>query len=186
MSFYQERFGNMIGINKKKARFTEIYSDYYSIIFGAIYSKIGKVDIANDLAQDVFIRFYEGVDDIDEIKNVRSWLFGIMKNVLREHYRKKEKRKESEIPDDNNDIAMSYVNAFRDTRYIIEQAISDIEESTDRKIFDLVAVQNYTYEETGELLGFSKRQVKYKYSLIVKYILGYLREKGINNLEDLL
>lgn len=110
-----------------------------------------------------------------------------MKNVLYEHYRKvKNMPDELAEAEAMSDVSLTFVNGFRDTRIIIDHAVAAITDTTDRSIFDLVAVQNYTYEETGELLGVSRRQVKYRYGLIVRQVLEYLHQKGIRNIEDLL
>ena len=119
--------------------------------------------------------------------NQRGWLLVAVKNVLYEHY-----RKVKNMPDDIaeaeafNDVSLTFVNGFRDTRLIIDEAMKSIEDKTDMLIFDLVAVQNYTYEETGDELGLSKRQVKYRYGLIVRSIIEFLNGKGIHKIEDLL
>ena len=85
-----------------------------------------------------------------------------------------------------NDVTLTFVNGFRDTRLIIDEAIKALVDKTDRVLFDLVAVQNYTYEEAGSELGLSRRQVKYRYGLIVRSIVEYLNGKVIHKIEDLL
>ncbi len=54
------------------------------------------------------------------------------------------------------------------------------------QIFDYIAIQNFTYEQTAKQLGFTKRQIKYKYGLIVRQILDFLNKRGVKDLEDLL
>ncbi|MCP4132315.1 MAG: RNA polymerase sigma factor [bacterium] len=171
-------------LEKKDTEFTEAYSLYYSVVFGSIYTKIGKTDIADDLSQEVFIRFYS---NMEKVYNIRPWLLSTVKNVLFEFY-----RKEQNMPDEladaevNNDIALTFVNGFRDTRIIIDDAIENIEDPVHQSIFDLVAVQNYSYERAGKQLGLNKRQIKYRYGLIVKSVLDFLKKSGIESIEDLL
>ena len=72
---------------------------------------------------------------------------------------------------------------------IINDTIEDINNyhgENEMAMFDLIAIRNFTYEEAGAQLGLSKRQVRYKYYKIVKRLLGELKKKGINSLEDLL
>ena len=49
---------------------------------------------AEDLCQEVFLRCYLGRGRFDSSIQVRPWLIGIARNVLREHVRKMKRRKE--------------------------------------------------------------------------------------------
>ena len=170
--------------DQKDAVFTDAYGRYYAVVFGSLYSRTGDFHSAEDLTQEVFIRFYSKMEDVI---NHRAWLLVTVKNVLFEHY-----RKVKNMPDDIaeaeafNDVSLTFVNGFRDTRIIIDRAMESIEDVIDRSLLDLVSVQNYTYEETATELGLTKRQVKYRYGLIVRSILEFLNRQGIHKIEDLL
>ena len=167
----------------KKVEFTEFYADYFQIVYGTIYSKISNVDDVDDLVQEVFMHFYARMD---EIENRRSWLFGALNNVLSNYFRKKKKfSSEEDISNYLSDVSLTFVNGFRDTRIIIDDAVRLLPEP-DRIIFDLIAVQNLTYDMAARHLGLTRRQVEYRYSLIVKDIRNFLNAKGINTIEDLL
>jgi len=168
----------------KKSKFTEVYTTYYSVVFGSIYTRLGNTTVAEDLTQEVFMRY---LNDMDKVRNVRPWLITVLKRVLYEHYRQKKKLSEEQaISEAYDDVALTFVNGFRDTRIIITEAIESIQEETDQIIFDLIAVQNFSYEQVGDQLGFSKRKVRYRYNLIVKQITDFLQKKGVKNIEDLL
>jgi len=170
-------------IEKQKLKFTEAYADYYQVVYGTIYSKISNPDDTDDLTQEVFMHFYSRMG---EVENTRAWLFGTINNVLMNYYRRKKKfSTDEDIENYLGDVSLTFVNGFRDTRIIIDEAVGRLAEP-DRILFDLVAVQNLTYELAGQHLGFSKRQAEYRYSLIVKNIRGFLNERGITNIEELL
>ncbi len=172
-------------ISERTKKFTEIYSDFYSVVYYGIYAKIRNEDIAGDLAQEVFTRFYE---KIDEVESPRNWLLGTLRFVLFEHYRKNsvEKVDIDEIFYDEN---LQYVNGFRDTRIVLQEALNapeNYKDEKDRIIYELIAVKNYTHEEVSREMGLTKRQVSYRYRLVVDRIVDYLRKKGVHNLEELL
>ncbi len=170
-------------LDVKKAEFIEWYSEYYQIVYGAIYSKVSDKHDVDDLIQEVFLIFYE---KIDGIVNKRSWLFGTVQNVLMNYYRKKRKfSSDDDIADYLNDDSLATLNGLRDTRMLLEEAIASLTEK-DRILFDLVAVQQLTYHVAARHLGLTRRQVAYRYSLIIGTIKGYLNEKGIRGLGDLL
>lgn len=171
-------------MSAKKDRFTENHKKYYPLVFSAVYTKVENIDDAKDICQEVFIRLYENYENVID---VRKWLYGTLRNVVLEFFRKNNKN--TDIDEVFKDISLTFVNGFRDTRIIISEAMEDMEHfnGEDEKIlFDLVAVYNYSYTEAGRQLGFTKRQVEYKYRRIVDNILDKLTKKGIRNLEDLL
>jgi RNA polymerase sigma factor (sigma-70 family) len=170
-------------LKKRRLEFTETYADYYQVVYGTIYSKISNADDTDDLTQEVFMHYYSKMYEID---NKRAWLFGTINNVLMNYYRRKKKfSSDEDIENYLSDVSMTFVNGFRDTRIIIDEAVNSLS-GPDRILFDLVAVQNLTYDMAASHLGFTKRQAEYRYSLIVKSIRVFLNEKGIANLEDLL
>ncbi|HNX25289.1 MAG TPA: sigma-70 family RNA polymerase sigma factor [Spirochaetota bacterium] len=172
-------------ITGKVKKFTDIYSDFYSVVYNGIYAKIRNADISGDLAQEVFTRFYE---KMDEVENPRKWLLGALRYVLLEHY-KKNSVGTLDIDEIFFDTNIQYVNGFRDTRIILQEAFDTSEnykDERDRIIYELIAIKNYSYEEVARLMGLTKRQVNYKYKSVVDRIVDYLKKRGINNLEELL
>ncbi|MCP4134700.1 MAG: sigma-70 family RNA polymerase sigma factor [bacterium] len=172
-------------VSTGKNLFKEIYRDYYSIINGSIYTKVSDQETADDLTQDVFTELFIHLDDIEHL---RAWLFSAVRNKLVSYYRKKKN-----MPDDiallhaSGDIALTFINGFKDARIILKEAIDGIDDEMDRLIFDYIAVQYYSYEDAAKNLGLNKGQVRYRYSRVLKTILDFLkRERGVESMEDLL
>lgn len=88
-----------------------------------------------------------------------------------------------------NNPELQFENGARDIRIIINEAIendANYKDEKQRLIFDMVALNGFTYENTAKQLGLSKRQVEYGYNQAVQSIISYLKGKGISNIEDLL
>ncbi|MDY6968108.1 MAG: sigma-70 family RNA polymerase sigma factor [Spirochaetota bacterium] len=171
-------------MTKKKDLFTEMHSKYYPLIFSAVYTKVDNVDDAKDICQEVFIKFFE---KFGEIENYRKWLYGALRLAVFDFYRKS--RPNINIDEVFDDISLTFVNGFRESRIIINEAIENMDNfdnETDKIMFDLIAINNFTYAQTAKQLGLTRRQVEYKYKKITDRIIDYLRKKGIDNLEDLL
>lgn len=171
-------------IAAKKNDFTDVYSTYYPVVYSAVFTKVGNEDDTNDICQEVFLRLFRKLEEVD---NVRKWLFIALRYVVIEYYRKK--RPEANVEDLFNDVALTFVNGFRDARIIIAEAIEDMNNFQDvreKALFDLIAVHNFTYEEAGRQLGMTKRQVDYRYNQITARILESLRRRGVKHIEDLL
>ena len=171
-------------MNKQERKFAEIYNDLYPLVFTTLYSKTGNRDDAIDITQEIFMSCYK---HLDTIENHRKWLNGAIRYNLSDYYKKK--KENVDIDDILHDASITFVNGFRDTRIIMQEAFDadeNFETETDRILFDLIAIKRFTYEEAGEQLGMTKRQVRYYYGKIVDRMLDYLAKKGIKNVEELL
>ncbi len=167
-----------------KNKFIDAYSANYPIVYSAVYTKIGNADDTEDLCQDIFLTLFR---KFDEVKNIRKWLFITLRYYVMNHIRKM--KPEANVDDVFADVGLTFVNGFRDSRIIIADAFENTEsykDETDRQVFDLVAFYNFSYSEAGKELGLSKRQIEYRYTQIVQRIIDDLKNKGINNIEDLL
>jgi RNA polymerase sigma factor (sigma-70 family) len=168
---------------KKRDRYSELFAAYYQMVFNAVFPKVSSVEDTEDICQDVFIALY---NNLEEIENVRAWLYGTLKNMVLKYYRSKHPAHD-DIDTIMNDVSLSFVNGFRDARIIISEVIEDMTPNEEeRQIIELVAFHNYSYSETGNLLGLTKRKVDYKYNKIASTIISKLRERGVAHIEDLL
>jgi RNA polymerase sigma factor (sigma-70 family) len=170
--------------DKKTLLFTKSYNEYYNIVFSTAYYRLGDVDAARDVCQEVFTRF---LAKMDEAENCRRWLLSALKFVILEYLRKNSMIT-VDISEINDDINLSFVNGFDDSRIVIEETLNNMEIFGDEKtktMFDLIAIYHYTYKETGAELGMSERQIKYKYRKTIDKIVDHLKSKGIRSLEDL-
>lgn len=81
---------------EKRFWFEKVYAENHGMIFGFLRARVLDYADADDLAQEVFLRFYAGLERYDPARNpnAKPWLRGISRNVLREHIRKKTRRKE--------------------------------------------------------------------------------------------
>ncbi len=157
----------------------------YPLVYNSVYTRINNVDDVQDICQEVFIRLY---DKYEEVDNPRKWLLGTMRYVVLEFYRRKG-NKDITINEVFNDMSMTFVNGFRDSRLIIEEAMENMEIFEDEKgrtLFYLIAINNHSYRETGKLLGLPVHKVRYRYEQIVNRIIDHLKKKGIKSLDDLL
>ncbi len=169
---------------KKKDRFSELHSKYYPLISSVVYSKTGNVDDTQDICQEIFLKL---INKLDEIQDPRKWLYGTLRYTVYDYY--KDKNGDHIDIDNLDDVSLTFVNGFRDTRIVISEALENIENFSsekDRILFDLVALHNFSYSETAKELGLTKRQVEYRYRQIAGQIIEYLNRKGIKDIEELL
>lgn len=168
--------------SRLKGKFIDLYLDYYPMVYSMAYSGTGDMDIAEDLCQEVFIIFYE---KFDSVSSTGSWLKGTTRNVLMNYYRKKSTGEDNF--DDPDKAGHTFTNGYRDTRMLIKEAITSLDcDENEKMLINLIGVHNFSYTSAAELLGLTRRQAQYKYNVVAKKLISYLKSKGIKEMEDLL
>ena len=172
---------------KKLKQFKTAYCTFYPLVFSILYSRVRNSSDAEDICQEVFIRFF---NNFEEIEFKKPWLLKSIRFEISNYYRKKSNvtNDESDIDEFNNDTRLAFVNGEREARIILGKAMENKENfrSEDEMVlFDLVAIHNFSYNKAGAFLGLSKSQAEYKYNQIEKRMLEYLKKMGINGIGDI-
>ena len=81
-------------VQNDRAAFETIVQRYQRGVFAYLRSRILSTTDAEDLTQEVFLRFYQARARFDTSSLIRPWLLGIARNLLKEHLRKLKRRKE--------------------------------------------------------------------------------------------
>src|SRR5918912_3659886 len=67
--------------------FRLIFDRYSRPVLSFIFDMVGDRSLAEDLAQETFVRAYRGLSGLREETKLSTWLFAIAKNCAREHLR---------------------------------------------------------------------------------------------------
>lgn len=74
--------------------FSAIIERHQRVIFGYLRARLSQNSDAEDMTQEVFLRFHLAQARFDSGSMIRPWLLGIARNLLREHVRSVRRRKE--------------------------------------------------------------------------------------------
>jgi RNA polymerase sigma-70 factor (ECF subfamily) len=82
--------------------FQELYENYFSRIYGYVASRINNQQDAEDVVSEVFLRVIRNLAALrnQHPTSFAAWLFAVARNVITDHYRRKE-HTESVIPFDS-------------------------------------------------------------------------------------
>ncbi|MBS0210878.1 MAG: RNA polymerase sigma factor [Planctomycetes bacterium] len=78
-----------------RAAFAQIVERYQMLVFGYLRARLLQSNDAEDLTQEVFLRCFMARERFSVSHDIRPWLIGIARNLLREHVRRVRQRKES-------------------------------------------------------------------------------------------
>jgi RNA polymerase sigma-70 factor (ECF subfamily) len=84
-------FGSLLAKAKagEQAAFGEIYNLYFKKIYQFIYYRVGHKEIAEDLAEDVFLKAFTKISSVSENAAFLGWLYQIARNQVIDYYREK-------------------------------------------------------------------------------------------------
>lgn len=146
-------------MNKKFEEYFDLYND---VIYRLCLFKTSSEDVARDLTQDVFTKFFVYINQKPEPKNVKSFLYQMARNRIIDHYRKHKS--------DSLDVLEESGPGFAEESYGHEQTLNQAEyqiaieaiKKLDEKYRDVLfmsLVEDYSIEEISENLNISKSNV---------------------------
>src|SRR5438132_872739 len=127
---------------------------YWRKVFNIAYKFDGKLDEAEDLAQDVFLKIFMSLDTFDRRANFQTWLISVSRNLCIDHYRSVRKERET-INRDVDASTLSPVSRDRSAYAQLElrdrvqllRAALDTLPPTLRTAVMLRDIQELTYQE---------------------------------------
>ncbi|MDR8392907.1 RNA polymerase sigma factor SigZ [Aliifodinibius sp. S!AR15-10] len=69
-----------------------IWRKFSDHIRSFIRSKVSSESEVEDVLQDIFMRIHQGLDQLNDENKVQSWIFGIARRALADHYRNQSTR----------------------------------------------------------------------------------------------
>lgn len=146
--------------------FRLIFERYTRPVISFIFYMVNQRELAEELAQETFLRAYRGIASLRDEGNLSTWLFGIAKNVARESLRARSREPRSVEIDDPSVAGLCDGGASPAGRLLIKElgaAVRDALAGLDddrRLVFALKVYQHRSYEEICEITGFSLPKVR--------------------------
>ena len=141
---------------------------HYSSIYQYCFLHIHDRDLAEDMTQETFTRFFESLQTYTDYGKVRNYLYRISGNIIKNYYKKKKEIPMEEMPEiSGNDMGDA------DVRMDIEQAVDRLPDEL-REITILFFFQELKQKDIAELLNINLSLVKYRISRAKKLLSEYL------------
>ena len=142
--------------------FATLVTRYQGPIFNAAYRVLGNRDDAADVAQAVFLRVAERVDDFDPRFRFFSWIYRIAVNEslnqLRRNGRDDPLDEENDIPGPDNEGPEHKASEAELSRHV--HSVLQGMRADDRVMIMLRHFSSCSYGEIGEILGIGEATVK--------------------------
>jgi RNA polymerase sigma-70 factor (ECF subfamily) len=133
--------------------FVESFSLYGDAIFRFCMVKVSNVELAEDMTQEVFTRYWQYLRDGKEMTHTRSFLYTIANNMAKDWYKKKkadsldQKMESGNIPTDTAS-SPEVIARYQEVLYTIEDL-----EHKDKEVLLLTYVEGLPPKDIAEVLG---------------------------------
>jgi RNA polymerase sigma-70 factor (ECF subfamily) len=158
--------------NGQTEAFEVLVDRYKDTVYGMIMRMTGDPQVAEDLAQDTFIRAYRGLSTFRSESRFSTWLVQIAVNLVRDHIRRRRRNRETSLDamlERDEDAAIFIDKASwrdpleeiseRDLMKRFESALKGIPPNY-REVFVLHHIQNMSYEDIAAFTGDSVGSLK--------------------------
>ena len=154
-----------------QAAWDEIVRRHWRLVFNVAYTFVGTHELAEDLAQDVFVKLFKSLGTFDRRANFQTWLVSVSRNLCIDHYRSVRKEREAMARDvDPADLAAAAPDRSayaeleqRDRLQLLRTAFGRLAPSL-RTAVMLRDVQELTYQEIADRLELPEGTVKSRIS----------------------
>ena len=141
----------------------EVHSEYRKFLLEFFIKQVKIPSLAEDLAHDVFVKFWKKRNQIQSVEDLDAWLFTIARNHLRDHYRR--------LATEKNYQAMVWQDIELQSNSVIKEIYKmELEEEIralvaslpprQKQVYELSRSSGMTLQEIAEKLEISPNTVK--------------------------
>ena len=172
-------------INKDKRAFELVFNQYYNIMVLYASRFMDTREEAEEIAQDVFVKFWEKCDSLSEDSSIKSYLYRSIHNSCLNTI-KHEKVKDGYRQHVIHVMESSYQNEFNedDSEAIRKKIHSEIDKLPPRccEIFKLSRFEGLKYQEIADHLSISVKTVEVQMGKALKVLRDSLQD--LKNVKD--
>lgn len=141
----------------KENEFQTNYEKYYPVVYKQLYYLLGSNELAEDITQEVFIKYYNTKEDIEF---VGAWLSKVATNLALNHIRGEKRRlkREENMLQDINNIFTIEDQIFRNEQIeSVRNILSNL--SNEQSTCLVLKFSGYSYEEIHNATDIPKNNI---------------------------
>lgn len=176
----------------REEAFGELVKKYRIKVFNLAFSLTRDRDVADDLAQEAFIKAYYALPRFQSRSGFGTWLYRIAINHVRDYLRKKSRMiqisidniKESSILQEDKTMKEEKESTEEQRKQLVHQSIRSLPEKH-QVILSLRDIQGFSYEEISKILkitpGTVDSRIHRARKMLRKKLAPFLSRKGGNH-----
>lgn len=135
--------------------FEQLYNLYKNKVYGLAFSLTRDHQTAEDLTQDIFMKVFSSIRDINQPELFPAWVYRVALNTCYSYLRREkvyDDKLETMVPDDEGRTDETFDSTRDDLARVVKEAVAKLPEKL-QTVFLLHEVEGLTHEEIAETLG---------------------------------
>ncbi len=162
-------------------RLQRIFSRHQDELLGTLYYLVGNIEDARDALQETFVKCWRRLDGIDQIENLRAWVFRIAVNAGRDVRSTAWRRRRRSLDNEGATVVASdkgpEVDAVRSEELdLIRRAIRQLRPE-EQEVFLLRQNGSLTYDQIAQSIDIPVGTVKTRMRLALSKLRASLAER---------
>lgn len=169
LAFFENKLENSDNSNKNREKLTaqefeRAFDLYYTNVRNFLYYKTSQSELAEDVAQDAFVKLWETRDKIDKT-SIKAYVFTIANNLaINQLKRDQLKFKFLKLQGDKKDIKTpEYLMEMQEFDQKLQDTLAKVPDGA-REVFLMNRIDGLKYREIAEMLGLSMKAIEKRMS----------------------
>jgi RNA polymerase sigma-70 factor (ECF subfamily) len=146
------------------AALEDAFAEHQGELLGTLFYLVGNMEDARDALQETFVKCWKHQAQVEEVKNLKAWIFRIALNTGRDLRQTAWRRKRQNLPDSELTMVSQQdgplAQAVRSEQLVqLQQAIAELR-AEEKEVFLLRQNGQMKYEEIAETVGIPLGTVK--------------------------
>lgn len=144
----------------EETEFIDLFNRMYQPVKNYIYYKTGDIEVADDIAQDTFIKIWEKKKEIRQ-ETVKSLLYTIAGNLCKNRHEHKRIVFEfaNRLPHIETSVSPEFELELKEFNNKLQNAIDALKEKN-RVVFLMNRIDGLTYNQIAENMGLSVKAIE--------------------------
>lgn len=154
-----------------KSQFLNAYDAYGDAIFRFCVLKVSNRELAQDLAQEVFMKYWQTLRKGEKLQNERAYLYTLARNLVIDWYRKKKESSLDVLTEAGIEFQGDTSKSITDSAEAREafEVIGQLEEG-DREVLTLRFVEGFSPKEIADVTGESANTISVRIHRALKKV----------------
>jgi RNA polymerase sigma-70 factor (ECF subfamily) len=159
---------------RTKSNFEAVMAEHQRMVVGTAYRLLGRMEDAQDAAQEVFLRLLKNLDKIGG--DPKPWLYRVTVNICNDHYRRRTPTAEPDERTADTAPSAETVLAMDDRKRLLMEGLQTLGER-ERATVVLRDIEGMSTREVAQILGIEEVTVRSQISVARVKLAKYVRSR---------
>lgn len=162
--------------------FRQLYEEHADAVYRRCYFKTSDQDIAQDLAQEAFMKTWDYLQKGNDIRHLKAFVFTVANNLIKDYYKKKKSVQMRDMGEFDPDMIADTVENI-EAKAEVQQVLEVINRLDDkyREVLVMNLVEGRGPKEIGEILDERQNTISVRIHRGIKQLNELMSDQSDND-----